>query len=345
MTASAKKYDIIDLLKFIASILILAMHMSAFADFGEGFNTYGLQLLARFGVPFFFVTSSFLLFSKADGGNITGEQLKRYVKRIACLYATYFVFNIAWLLYYGIGLSNLLSPSAWLIFLKNGIVSSTFTGSWYLVSCIFSSVVTYWLSKRLSTRALLLITAPVYAFCILTSAYAGLLPDTLLGAIKYYFASPHNSIICGLFFFAIGKYVAEKQKTAKRPCNYRLYGILALVFHALYYVEVILLDHLGVLGGTDAGLMLIPLSYTLATYCVNCNCSIKGATLMRKASTVIYCSQASIMILAGITASKILRIRHSLVTFLVAAALMAMLIGIVILLQKKTKIKWAKYLT
>ena len=201
------------------------------------------------------------------------------------------------------------------------------------------------MSKRLSTRALLLVTAPVYMFCILTSAYAGLLPDTFLNGIKYYFASPQNSIICGLFFFAIGKYVAEKQKTVKHPCNSRLYGVLALVFHALYYVEVILLDHFDILGGTDAALMLIPLSYTLTMYCINCNRNVKGASLMRKASTIIYCSQASVMFLAGVIATKLLGIHHTFVAFLIAAVGMAMFIGIVIWLQKKTKIKWAKYLT
>lgn len=345
MTTSRKNYDLIDLLKFVGSILIFAMHMSAFADFGEGVNTYCLKLLARFGFPFFFVTSSFLLFSKAEGKNITSKQLGHYVKRIACLYATYFILNIIWLLYSRIGLSNLLSLKAWLTFLKNALFASTFTGSWYLVSCIFSSIVVYWLSRKLSTRNLLLVTAPVYLFCILTSAYAGLLPDAFLNGVAHYFAAPQNSIICGVFFFALGKYIAEKQKTTDSSIHSRLYGILSLLFLALYYVEIILLDHFGILGGTDAAIMLIPLSYTLTMACVNSTRSVKGASLMRRASTIIYCSQATVMLLASIITIKILGIHHTFVTFLIAAVGMMMFVAFAIWLQKKAKMKWAKYLT
>lgn len=147
MSNIRKSYDIIDLLKLLASVLILAMHMSALSDFSEDINTYCLKLLARFGVPFFFVTSSFFLFSKGEENNITSKHLCNYIKRISLLYLTYFIVNIVWIIYSRIGFSNIFSISAWLFFIKNAVVSSTFTGSWYLVSCVFSSIVVYFYLK------------------------------------------------------------------------------------------------------------------------------------------------------------------------------------------------------
>lgn len=340
-----KNYDTIDLLKFAASILIFAMHMSAFVDFGEWVNVYCLKLIARFGVPFFFTTSSFFLFSKADGKNITASQLGRYIKRISLLYITYFILNGVWILHSGIGLSNLFSPRAWLVFIQNALFSSTFTGSWYLISCMFSSVIIYLLSKKLSSRSIILITFPVYVFCIFTSAYSGLLPEHILNNIFYYFASPQNSIICGLLYFAIGKYIAEKQKDIDHPINTTPYAVLTLLFFALYYAEITLLDHFHILGGTDAAFMLIPLSYTLTMFCVNSAYRIRGASLMRKASTVIYCSQATVMLVGRFVAIRLLSIRHTFLIFLISSVIMTIGVGMVFLLQKKTNIKWAKYLT
>ena len=74
----------IDIAKFIGSILIFAMHCVALGDYED--VQFVLTVMARWGVPFFFVCSAYLLFSKSEGGNITREQLLHYVSRIDMLY-------------------------------------------------------------------------------------------------------------------------------------------------------------------------------------------------------------------------------------------------------------------
>ena len=49
-----KTFDSVDIAKFIGSILIFAMHMSAFDDFGK-YGSLALVLSARWGVPVFFL--------------------------------------------------------------------------------------------------------------------------------------------------------------------------------------------------------------------------------------------------------------------------------------------------
>lgn len=54
-----KNYDSIDLFKFIFSILIVALHADALYDLSPLANTLICGGIARRGVPFFFVTSTF----------------------------------------------------------------------------------------------------------------------------------------------------------------------------------------------------------------------------------------------------------------------------------------------
>ena len=81
-------YDLIDLLKFVGSIMVFTMHINAFCDF----QNIGLlfETATRWCVPFFFITSSYFLFSKSNGNNITFQSLKNYIKRIGLLYCVYF---------------------------------------------------------------------------------------------------------------------------------------------------------------------------------------------------------------------------------------------------------------
>ena len=49
--------DTIDLLKFLGSIMIFTMHISAFRDCGQ--LVFVWEILSRWAVPFFFVTSAY----------------------------------------------------------------------------------------------------------------------------------------------------------------------------------------------------------------------------------------------------------------------------------------------
>lgn len=58
------KYPSIDLMKFIAAILIIVLHTSPFADY-SGVLNFGLRsIITVVAVPFFFCASGFLFFAK-----------------------------------------------------------------------------------------------------------------------------------------------------------------------------------------------------------------------------------------------------------------------------------------
>lgn len=76
-----KNYDLVDLFKFIFSILIIGIHT----------NAMGFNILGRLGVPFFFMISSYFFFKKYLTKNTKDQyqQLKNYLKRLFFLFLSW----------------------------------------------------------------------------------------------------------------------------------------------------------------------------------------------------------------------------------------------------------------
>ena len=320
------------------------MHINTFWSIDPDLQFYAVQLLARWGVPFFFVTSAFFLFLKGENGEITKSELLNYVKRIAFLYLAWFIFNLPAVVYSNLLANGITSYVTWLTFFKELLFSSTFMGSWYLTSSIFGACFVYLLCKKVSTKVAVLITSVLYLVCILTAAYGNIIPSGITAFIDKFFVSPCISIICSPFFFAIGKYIAENLHKAE---SLRMSNCVmgAVVFGILYYVEITLARYFGLLNSTDASFFVVPWAIFMVLCCIRSRCEIKYARYMRKISTVVYCSQGLIILATNFVCSSILGITFSLAKFVIAAVMISACTVAVLLLQRYTKFKWTTYLT
>lgn len=215
-------YPTIDVVKFVASIMILTMHVSPFRG---GMNLI-YECLCRWCVPFFFISSSFLLFSKSDNCNISSEKLKHYVYRILMLYLSWLVVNIPSVLYGLLIKPGIHQAATWIKFTRIIFLRGTFSGSWYLLSSIVSALIIYFLSKRFSSKLIIFVTFPLQVVCVLSSVYGGGLPESI-SQMMGWMCFPTN-IFGGVFYFALGKYLSEN---VERLCKAKIrYNILILFF-------------------------------------------------------------------------------------------------------------------
>lgn len=87
----------IDYIKFYAILSIVAIHTTPFRGInvlgvdGDNIN-FVIDTFARFGVPFFFMTSGFLFSSKILQSNNHEQYLKKYLLRISKLYVSWYFF-------------------------------------------------------------------------------------------------------------------------------------------------------------------------------------------------------------------------------------------------------------
>ena len=334
-----KSLDAIDLAKFIGSILIFAMHCVVFSDY-ERISILP-ELISRWGVPFFFLCSAYFLFSKSVEGNISRDVLLRYIRRIAILYAVWFVFNIPSIAYYRFLSKDLSFSDACLNFLKNFFLGSTFTGSWYLASSIFSAWFVYTLSKKLRTRTVLGITFLLYLLCVLTSAYYGVLPADIAEVLGF-LCFPLN-IFNGCFYFALGKYIVENKQSILEKVDQKRALIGAVVFFAVYLFEIFLTMRLNFFDSTDVAFSTAAVSLFLFLFLLQSTVKLNNGLLLRKFSTIIYCCQGNVLLVNGFL-KKIFNV-PSILAFLISSLVVAAICLVVVFLQKRTKWAWTKYLT
>ena len=107
MSKEKKQYNNIDLFKIIFAVVVVMIHTTPFMDISETANWYFSNTVANLAVPFFFVTSGFLLFDKLaecqeDNRN---ESVKKYLLHIIRMYLIWCIIWIPWkaLHYYNIG--------------------------------------------------------------------------------------------------------------------------------------------------------------------------------------------------------------------------------------------------
>lgn len=209
----------LDIGKMIASLLVLAIHVipSPLPEVPYQMGGYLLlEIMARSAVPFFFVTSSFLFYksNRLCDRQTVASNVRKYIIRMLRIYLFWFVINLPITIYFRIYIfrDNLI----WAILnqVKAFFITSTFPNSWFLMACIFSILVVQILSKGFNSFAILVLLFPLELLCIVSTQYGySLTQNSAWQTFTKVFAEPHVSILSGPFYFALGKYLAEKDKT------------------------------------------------------------------------------------------------------------------------------------
>lgn len=189
----------LDIFKFVAAILVVTLHAHPLSGYSDG--DYFLTALCRVAVPFFFITSSYLFFSR-------GKRFGDFAKRILILYAVWFVINLplVYVRFFKHGLHLL--P-----FLKGLFFSSTFAGSWFLTATLEGLGLCVLLSKKCSNTVLLIIGILLYSLPLMYATYRPLTPAPVIEGLRSVSSvvSITYSFIGSFLFMVLGKIVVEKK--------------------------------------------------------------------------------------------------------------------------------------
>lgn len=144
-----QQYNTIDILKFFASIGVVAIHVAPISEVHK-ILCEGISFLISFCVPLFFIMSSFLFFSnitppdsqyRLPNVKTPEEKLYHFVQRISILY-------FVWM-----GIQIVLTPARcadwfnWDFPLKV-IFGTTFGGSWFYAALVISVSIAFFFRKK-----------------------------------------------------------------------------------------------------------------------------------------------------------------------------------------------------
>lgn len=210
----------------MAAILVVALHSKPFV-YDNDLNYYS-SCFCRIAVPYFFICSSFLFFSKEM------PDIKKYSKRLISLYVAWFFIEIPFV--YHRFFVDYERPffSQMFNFFRCLVFNNTWYASWFIMACIISTNIIYYLSHRLTNKQLLLLGWGGYFLSLLCSSYSGILDLLLDDNFKYYHAAfsyffmPANSFIVALIYVVLGKIIAEDTLSKKQLCINRKTNISLL---------------------------------------------------------------------------------------------------------------------
>ena len=220
-------YPTLDILKMMAAVLVVAIHCEPFSGVA---NLLLIDLLAHTAVPIFFITSSFFFYKNQQ----TNEHLVKSLRRLAILYAVWFVLDIplttAIVLTHGTWSEGLSSLAKGLFF------GSTFRGSWYIMALMECITVIYFLQKYCPTWLLATIGLLLFGYTAIFNCY----PQVELPAPWF---NSNNSFMVGFIYVVIGKIFAQNELKISSLSN--VAKIALPVFSLVALVELIYVKNVG----------------------------------------------------------------------------------------------------
>lgn len=334
-----RNFDSIDLLKFFLCLMVVAIHSDPFIDFSPLLNRLMLGI-ERLCVPVFFIASAFFLYRVKISRNNT----IRYIKRLFILYLAWFIVSLPITVFNRFS-QNMTIGTKLFLFVKSFFFTSTFSGSWFLMSSIFCALLFYFVYSKfpkIANNIILVLSVFFYFLCVFSSGWGNLMDifglRSLYDKLVFWFAKPYTSILVGVPYFAIGKYIADKEGNIITPKWYYFLTFLALLLLEVYYTY-----NYNFSNSTDCYLLLLPCAYLIFVYVLNKDWHIKNAVWLRKTSTIVFFSQFIWLFIIEFLEWHFNIKMLNLLKFIFALIFCLMTAALILYLQKKKFFKWLKY--
>ena len=211
----------IDLMKFIAAMLVVAGHVRPFLSYSLTLDVFVIHVLARVTIQFFFMTAGFLLFKKIEfplrGNQKNNKIIFSYCKRVIILYVIWtFIYVGAAFAYFTSQFGfNLYGFYIFYRILQDG------SHLWYLSALVVAVVSVYWALHYLTFKRALILGVILYMVGLFGDAYYGIAGNIGIGkVVDVYldlFATSRNGLFFGFFFVAMGAYFAKTGFRIKNP--------------------------------------------------------------------------------------------------------------------------------
>lgn len=275
-----KNYSGIDCFRFIAALLIVAIHTSPLASFSGTGDFILTRITARVAVPFFFVTSGFFLISKY---NCNAEKLIAFAKKTALIYGTGILIYIPVNIYNGYFKTDNLLPEM----IKDIVFDGTIYHLWYLPASVIGAVIAWYLIKKLKYPKAFAAASLLYLIGLFGDSYYGISEkvaclNSLYGLIFQVTDYTRNGIFFAPIFFLTGGFIADnRSRISFEKCIYGFIFSFALMFG-----EAMTLHHFNLQRHDSMYVFLLPTVYFL----FNAVLHFKGKRLaaLRTSSLIIY---------------------------------------------------------
>jgi len=318
-------YTGIDYFRFIAALLIIAIHTSPIASFSETGDYILTRIIARVSVPFFLMTSGFFLISRYT---CNAEKLGVFVKRTALIYGVAILIYIPVNIYNGYFRMDNLLPNI----IKDIVFDGTLYHLWYLPASIIGAVIAWYMVKKLDYPKALAAASVLYLIGLFGDSYYGISEKisclnsfySLVFQVSEY---TRNGIFFAPVFFIFGGLIADHR--CKIAFGKSMWGFG--ISFALMFGEAMILHYFNLQRHDSMYVFLLPCMYFLFNVILH----FKGKCLawLRTLSLIIYIIHPMMIVIIRLFAKLLhlqnLVVKNSIVYYFMVC-LTSIVFGIVI---------------
>lgn len=275
-----ESYSGIDYFRFIAALLIVAIHTSPLSSFSETGNFIFTRIVSRVAVPFFFMTSGFFLISRYT---CNAEKLEAFIKKTTLIYGVAILLYIPINVYNGYFKMDNLLPNI----IKDIVFDGTLYHLWYLPASIIGAAIAWYLVKKLNYPKALMVASVLYLIGLFGDSYYGITEKiSCLNSLYTYIFQvtdyTRNGIFFAPIFFILGGFIADNRPQITFGKSFLGFAISL----ALMLGEAMILHHFNLQRHDSMYVFLLPCMYFLFIVILH----FKGKRLvsLRTASLIIY---------------------------------------------------------
>lgn len=291
------QYYMIDILKYIFCIGIVALHTELLKCFGQ-YEYWIEKGFVRLGVPFFFMVSGFMLERKISGTSDKSVFISWSKRLLKPLIVFEIINTVLFSIYYALIGQDIIH-----IFLLNvrSIIFYPKGALWYLQACLIGVWIIYFFSKR--KKNWIIPTGLIfYGFALLCNNYYFLVSHSVIGKIinivLKIISSARNGIFYGFLFIALGMLAFKIRKWLdnKKYGNYIIFILLVLAY-TIFLIEIYYLRNKEVKDDGSLYIMLPLLIILLVIFSASFVNMSKITIPLRNLSTGIYLIHYPILML------------------------------------------------
>lgn len=299
-----KNYTGIDYFRFIAALLIIAIHTSPLGSFSETGDFMLTRIIARVAVPFFFMTSGFFLISRYT---CNAEKLGAFIKKTTLIYGVAILLYIPINVYNGYFKMDNLLPNI----IKDIVFDGTLYHLWYLPASIIGAAIAWYLVKKVHYRKAFLIASVLYIIGLFGDSYYGIVKSVSCLNVFYNLIFQltdytRNGIFFAPIFFVLGGYISDNQN--RLSLKRSIVGFI--VCFALMFGEALTLHHFDIQKHDSMYVLLFPSVYCLFNLLLHFRG--KRRTGLRTISLIIYIIHPFMIVVIRLF-SKLLHLQSLLV--------------------------------
>lgn len=213
-----KEYRVLDVMKFVMAVVVVAIHTRPELSFSSLIVRNFFEAVYSIAVPFFFMASGFLLFRKislplTDEGKL---RIKSYLKRMCKLYVLWTIVYFP-LTVYGFYLDGISPLKAVAVFFRNFLLVGENHMSWplwYLLALIVAVGIIYILLKLKVPKGCIVIISIMMALIGVGLDYCK--ENSLMPQITdlYFtaFLKTRNGFFVGFLYVALGMFLSKLEQ-------------------------------------------------------------------------------------------------------------------------------------